>query len=549
MVNNKIFYSCLFTRKAIGDNDYVYEPVKIVRGTYNDDDHFLDGTNGQIYDSVQKAAPKFSLNPSSKSNYKDKLYYAFCIEEEALLKYASSTKKMLTEYADCDVINTLDENFPQDCYLSEIENYLFCSVYDEVTNSNAFQLTSRIEKGRCLNIYDTNASLIELNLVQDYLKETHSNHSRRIRVKARLKESAPFNPDKLEFNPDELEFDPDELEKAINDDVIAQEHVTHALVSMIYKNVHYRQYSELKSNMIIIGQSGCGKTELIRSLSRHTNIPMTVFDVSNVTATGYHGPSVTNAIRDLISKCDGNIKKAEHGIIVFDETDKKAKNGNIDSTISKEDVQNELLKMVEGAEQKITVSPLMPEKTFSFNTKNVTFIFLGSFQDLIEQKKKEASTKIGFGSSKDSIKLDKIVILPEDLIKFGMKSELMRRIPVISAVNSLGTNELYDVLTKSKISNFKLYAKAFAEKENVEIIASDEVLRKIAEKASHEHAGASGIQRIVDNLFETAIRKFRLLKGHPGELVIKEETITNHDDFELYDTSEKVKKLVYPPKR
>jgi len=535
MVNNKVFYSCLFTRKAIGDNDYVYEPVKIVRGTYSDDDHFLDGTNGQIYDSVQKAAPKFSLNPSSKSNYKDKLYYAFCVEEEELLKYATSTKEMLAESADCDVINLLDENFPQDCYLSEIENYLFCSVYDEVTNSNTFQLTSRIEKGKCLNIYDTNASLIELNLVQDYLKETHSNRSRRIRVKAKVKESAPF--------------DPDELEKAINDDVIAQEHVTHALVSMIYKNVRYRQYSELKSNMMIIGQSGCGKTELIRSLSRHTNIPMTVFDISNVTATGYHGPSVINAIRDLISKCDGNIKKAEHGIIVFDETDKKAKNGNIDSTISKEDVQNELLKMVEGAEQKITVSPLMPEKTFSFKTKNVTFIFIGSFQDLIEQKKKEASTKIGFGSSKDSIKVDKIVILPEDLIKFGMKSELMRRIPVISAVNSLGANELYDVLTKSKISNFKLYAKAFAEKENVEIIASDEVLRKIAEKASQEHAGASGIQRIVDNLFETAIRKFRLLKGHPGELVIKEETITNHDDFELYDTSEKVKKLVYPPKR
>lgn len=300
--------------------------------------------------------------------------------------------------------------------------------------------------------------------------------------------------------------------------------------------------------MLILGPSGCGKTEIVRSMSRHLNIPMTIFDATSASASGYVGNSVTQAIKDLISVCNGDVTRAEHGIIVIDEIDKLASPGS--DGVSKGDVQDELFKMLEGDEVTIAADNYR-EKSFRFNPKNVTFIGIGSAQALIEQKKKEDSKRpIGFGNVSEQKKEEEqeIELTPEDLIKFGLKPELLRRLNIIKVVKNLKKEDLVTILTDSKISNLRLYEAAFRDVDHVSLICSKEVLDDIAEKATKEKAGASGLKRVVDDMLQTSVRKIRMLQGKPGELVLFKETIDNPEQFELYSLEGQNKEMVYPPK-
>ena len=168
-----------------------------------------------------------------------------------------------------------------------------------------------------------------------------------------------------------------------------------------------------------------------------------------------------------------------------------------------------------------------------------------------EQKKKEDSKRpIGFCNVSEPNKEEEqeIELTPEDLIKFGLKPELLRRLNIIKVVKNLKKEDLVTILTYSKISNLRLYEAAFRDVDHVSLVYGKEVLDDIAEKATKEKAGASGLKRVVDDMLQTSVRKIRMLQGKPGELVLFKETIDNPEQFELYSLEGQNKEMVYPPK-
>ena len=192
--------------------------------------------------------------------------------------------------------------------------------------------------------------------------------------------------------------------------------------------------------------------------------------------------------------------------------------------------------------------------------KNITFICIGSGQALIDSKREEGPKRlIGFRAYTEESKKEEeekkkkaekeVVLEPEDLIKFGIKPELLRRLSVIKVVNQLGKDDLVNILTNSRISNLKVYEKAFEDVDHVKLVYKRDILEAIVEKSTKEKAGAIGLKRVVDDLFQTAVRKVRLLEGAPGELVLTKDTIEDSTKFRLYRLDGQNKVQVYPAKK
>lgn len=556
-MENKRYYTMLYEATYPDSGVISYKPVKVIKGFYNvDEDTFKNEETEEVYSSVNMTVPTFGKDvdhlldalSSEIETYGDEkqLFFAFPIEEERAL-----------EYCDRDVF--VGQN-PMELYEREVRGYFLYSVYDETIDDNIFYVIDKLEDHNIYNV-DVSLEIVEAVATANNMTEPQkqllvlvaggSAEDLNMENLGLTTEEAAAQP---ESKPDTVfkevvfDFDPDKLESEITSEVIGQDHVVRALVSMMYKNKRYHNHDGLKSNMLILGPSGCGKTEIVRSMSRHLNIPMTIFDATSASASGYVGNSVTQAIKDLISVCNGDIARAEHGIIVIDEIDKLASIGS--DGVSKGDVQDELFKMLEGDEVTIAADNYR-EKSFRFNPKNVTFIGIGSAQALIEQKKKEDSKRpIGFGNAPEQKKEEEkeIELTPEDLIKFGLKPELLRRLNIIKVVKNLKKEDLVTILTDSKISNLRLYEAAFRDVDHVSLVCSKEVLDDIAEKATKEKAGAGGLKRVVDDMLQTSVRKIRMLQGKPGELVLFKETIDNPEQFELYSLEGQNKEMVYPPK-
>lgn len=557
-MEDKNYYTVIYEATYPDCGVISYKPIKMIKGKYDiENELFIDEATGETFLCVNDAVPLFGKNedhvinaiPSEIENYVEEgnQFFAFPVEEKQLEEYGASSM--------------FPKEDPVELYEREVRGYFLYAIYDETVDDNVFYVSDKFQDHASYNVdvsLDILASVDEARKVetnQQLLVVVAGNLDDMMslgetdEVQATNVSSAPTAENTV-LTPILFDFDPDELEEKINSEVIGQEHVVEALVSLMYKNKRYHDQDGLKSNMLILGPSGCGKTEIPRSLSRNLDIPITIFDATSATASGYVGNSVNQAIRDLIAVCNGDITKAENGIIVIDEIDKLAQQG--EESVHKSDVQNELFKMLEG--DVITLpGDHSGEKPIRFDPKNVTFICVGSAQRLIEQMREEkAKRPIGFSMDSNS-KVEEseekeIILEPENLINFGLKAELLRRLPVIKVVKQLKTKDLVDILTNSKISNLRMYEKAFQDIDHVTLVTDEETRAYIAEKSLKEKAGASGLKRVVDDTLRTAVRKIRLLNGAPGELVISKETVDNPDNFQLYQTDGQNKVLVYPPK-
>jgi len=551
-MENKKYYTVLYEATYADSGVISYKPVKTIKGYYDEEKEiFTDEATQNVYNCVNMAIPLFgrddehlldALSEELEEYVEEgETYFAFPIEEELAHEY-------------CQHDEFKDRN-PMEVYEREVRGYFLYSVYDEEIDDNIFYMVDKYENHAVYNIDITldivkarSEASTDLSSNQQVFLLVSGDLGQTMEDEDSIIEEQPQK-NKTAFTPLKCDFDPDELEEKINSEVIGQEHVVKALVSMMYKNKKYINVKGLKSNMLIFGPSGCGKTEIVRSLSRHLDVPMTIFDATSASASGYVGNSVTQAIKDLISVCNGDVEKAEQGIIVIDEIDKLASPSS--DGISKGDVQDELFKMLEGDEITIAADSFR-DRTFRFNPNNVTFIGIGSAQALIEQKKKDKNKKtIGFSSTteeKEETEEKEVLLEPEDLIKFGLKPELLRRFPVMKVVKQLKTPQLVTILKDSKISNLKLYETAFKEVDNVVLLTEPSVYEIIAEKSLKEKAGASGLKRVVDDMLQTAVRKIRLLEGAPGELLLSNETVNDPEKFKLYKLKKKKKEQVYPPR-
>ena len=310
---------------------------------------------------------------------------------------------------------------------------------------------------------------------------------------------------------------PQEMKEVLDQYVIGQDDAKVALTVAVYnhyKRIFLQKENDVelqKSNVLLLGPTGVGKTLLASSLAKMLNVPFAIADATTLTEAGYVGEDVENILLRLIQNADYDISLAERGIIYIDEIDKisrKSENTSITRDVSGEGVQQALLKILEG-----TVASVPPQggrkhpqqEMIKINTANILFICGGAFQGLekIISSRANRST-VGFGGNvytKEEKKSSELLkkVLPSDLVKFGIIPELIGRMPVIAALDALDTDSLVRILKEPKNSLTKQYQKLLS-MENVELIFEDEALRRIAEKAIERKTGARGLRSIMEEL-------------------------------------------------
>jgi len=354
---------------------------------------------------------------------------------------------------------------------------------------------------------------------------------------------------------------PKEIKEILDQYVIGQDEAKKTLSVAVYN--HYKRIANeeeseddveiQKSNVLLLGPTGCGKTLLASTLARILNVPFAIADATTLTEAGYVGEDVENILLKLIQAADGDIEKAEKGIIYIDEIDKitrKSENPSITRDVSGEGVQQALLKIVEG-----TIASVPPQggrkhpqqELLQIDTSNILFICGGAFEGLENIIKDRIGKKsMGFGAdiqSKKDIDRYKVFeqILPQDLLKFGMIPEFIGRLPVIATLKELDKDALIQITTEPKNALVKQYKKLL-KMDDVELEFEHEALEAIVDKAIERKTGARGLRSIIEEIMRDIM--FDIPSNEKIEkCIITRETVIDNAGPKIIENPNKIKKL------
>ena len=337
----------------------------------------------------------------------------------------------------------------------------------------------------------------------------------------RLKKKQPKAKEDKNVKSDEEIFDikniplPHIIKGKLDEYVIGQEHAKKVISVAVYN--HYKRVAASmkgeddieieKSNMLMLGPTGCGKTYIVKTLAKLLNVPLAITDATSLTEAGYIGDDIESVVSKLLAAADNDVERAQRGIIYIDEIDKIAKKKNVNNRdVSGESVQQGMLKLLEGADVEVPVgatskNAMVPMTTV--NTKNILFICGGAFPDLakIIRNRLTKTSGIGFGADlkdkfdKDENILQKVQV--EDLREFGMIPEFLGRLPIVFALKGMTKDMLVSVLKEPKNAILKQYQKLL-EMDEVKLVFEDEALEAIAERAIKKDTGARALRAIIE---------------------------------------------------
>ncbi|HEY8892707.1 MAG TPA: ATP-dependent Clp protease ATP-binding subunit ClpX [Clostridium sp.] len=335
---------------------------------------------------------------------------------------------------------------------------------------------------------------------------------------------------------------PAEIKKYIDEYVVGQDTAKKSLAVAVYN--HYKRVNsnvnegdvELqKSNILLLGPTGCGKTLLAQTLAKYLNVPFAIADATTLTEAGYVGEDVENILLKLIQNADYDVEKAEKGIIYIDEIDKvarKSENPSITRDVSGEGVQQALLKILEGTTASVPPQGgrKHPHQEFiQINTANILFICGGAFDGLDKIiEKRTRTTSVGFGAeirSKEEVNVGELLksIMPGDLLKFGLIPEFVGRLPIVVTLEALDEEALVKILSEPKNALIKQYKKLF-EMDNVELEFEEAALKAIAKEAIKRKTGARGLRSIIEDTMKEIM--FDIPSNEEvSKVIVNEETI------------------------
>jgi ATP-dependent Clp protease ATP-binding subunit ClpX len=349
---------------------------------------------------------------------------------------------------------------------------------------------------------------------------------------------------------------PKEILKILNDYVVGQDYAKKALSVAVYN--HYKRIDNTflgsdgveisKSNILMIGPTGCGKNLLAQTLARILDVPFTMADATSLTEAGYVGDDVENIISRLLQVANYDIEKAQRGIVYIDEIDKIARKveDNSRRDISGEGVQQGLLKIIEGTVASVPTQPgrkSSQQEYVQVDTKNILFICAGAFSGLEKIiSKRGVGASIGFGAViREKEEFDRKDIFkdvePDDLIKFGLIPEIVGRLPIIAPLDGLTSDDLKQILVEPKNSIIKQYQKLF-NLDKVELNFDEEAISKIAKKAISRKTGARGLRAIVENILLDSMFEIPSKKDIKS-VIINEDAVENNKSIKMIHLSEK----------